>query len=53
MRKTIEKERPYLMIEIRNEYFDEIQEQLSTLGYWYIRIGNSSNYLYIPSRHYD
>lgn len=50
MQKTIERELPYMMVEIRNEYFDEIQEMLSTIGYWYIRMGNSLNYLYIPTR---
>lgn len=48
MRKTVEKHLPYIMIELRSDFFHEVYQWLSTLGYWYIRLGNSMNYLFIP-----
>lgn len=50
MRETISRALPYIMIEIRKDNFEEINSFLSSLGYWYIQIGCSINYLFIPMK---
>ena len=50
MKETLKKFRPYIMIEIRNIYFNPINDILKSIGYWYIKIGVGINYLFIPSK---
>ena len=47
MMQTLKKYRPYIMIEAREEFFDDIVRDLAPLGYWYLRLGKGINYLFI------
>ena len=48
MKETIKRNRPYIMMEIRKDFFGEIMSILHPLGYWYINVGTGINYLFIP-----
>lgn len=49
MMKTIESHRPYMMIEIRSDNFENIVNLLSPIGYTCSHIGGI-NYLFIPNK---
>jgi len=51
MLKTVKRHSPYIIIEIRDKFFNDIEKILGSMGYWYINISKGNNYLFIP-KHY-